>query len=137
MSNEMKTQGTELYVLDDTIAAPAALKIGNITNIGELGGTTDDIEVTNLDDVAKQFIQGLPDNGELSLELRHSAACERQTLEPPMRVAHDYAAPVVGVGAALDQAQARHGQDVGSRRVARQGGRERGLGAGAVLGTGQ
>jgi hypothetical protein len=70
--NEMKTQGTELYVLDDvtTPGTPAPLKIANITNIGELGGQTDDIDTTDLDSKAKEFIQGLPDNGELSLELK-------------------------------------------------------------------
>lgn len=70
MSNETRAQGFELYIVDDLTApsTPALLKVGNLTDLGEFGAMLDDIEVTNLDSVAKEYIQGLPDNGEMSLQ---------------------------------------------------------------------
>lgn len=64
MSNELRSQGTELFFLDTTIK-----KIPNLADIGEHGPQADDIETTNLDSLAKEFLTGLADNGELPLQL--------------------------------------------------------------------
>lgn len=69
MSGEILTQGTELWVLDTTASPDALLKIANALGFGEFGEMADDIEVTNLDSTAKEYVTGLPDNGELTLNL--------------------------------------------------------------------
>lgn len=68
MSNELRTQGTELYMLDPN-AAPGQeiVKIGNITGFGDFGKQANDIPTTNLDSTAVEKISGLPDNGDLGL----------------------------------------------------------------------
>lgn len=79
MTDEMKTQGSELWIMDTLTnpSTPVMVKIANLTDVGEFGAQTDDIETTNLDSKAKEYIQGLPDNGEMSLTVnleRNSAA---------------------------------------------------------------
>lgn len=64
MGNEVRTQGTEVFILDTTIK-----KILNVSDMGEFGPQADDIEVTNFDSVAKEFLTGLPDNGEVTLQI--------------------------------------------------------------------
>ncbi|KRG38823.1 hypothetical protein ARC78_15200 [Stenotrophomonas pictorum JCM 9942] len=68
MSNELRTQGTELYMLDpDAAPGSEVLKIGNITGYGDFGKQSNDIITTNLDSVAVEKLAGLPDNGDLGL----------------------------------------------------------------------
>lgn len=68
MSNELRTQGTELYMLDpDATVGNEVLKIGNITAYGDFGKQANDIPTTNLDSTAVEKISGLPDNGDLGL----------------------------------------------------------------------
>ncbi|WP_440221831.1 phage tail tube protein [Dokdonella sp. MW10] len=71
MANETLAQGFELFVRDRLTnpSVPVVRKIGNITNLGEFGGTADDLETTNLDSKAKEFVRGLADNGEMSLQI--------------------------------------------------------------------
>ncbi len=69
MSGELRTQHTEIWFLDTTIK-----KIGNVSDIGEFGPQADDIDVTNLDSLAKEFLTGLGDNGELTLQINLNAA---------------------------------------------------------------
>ena len=67
MALGLKTQGTEIYLLDDTDTGNEVLKFGNITDIGEFGPTAGDIDVTNMDSVAFEFFAGLVDNGTVSV----------------------------------------------------------------------
>jgi len=64
MTGEVRSQHCELWYADTTLK-----KIGNISDIGEFGAMSDDIDVTNLDDLAKQFLTGLGDNGEITLQI--------------------------------------------------------------------
>ena len=60
--NELRTQGTELYMLDpDASAGNEVLKIGNITGYGDFGKQANDITTTNLDSTAVEKISGLPE----------------------------------------------------------------------------
>lgn len=69
MSGEVRTQGTEVY-FGDTINSPQALlKILNVMDVGEFGPQADDIDVTNFDSTAKEYLVGLPDNGEATLQI--------------------------------------------------------------------
>ena len=69
MANELRTQKTEVFFLDTTIK-----KILNVADIGEFGPQADDIDVTNLDSDAKEFLTGLGDNGELTLQINLNAS---------------------------------------------------------------
>lgn len=65
-STATKSQGTQLYISNGT----NWLQVKNIKNVDGLdGGTSTDIDVTNLDSTAKEYVQGLVDSGELSLGL--------------------------------------------------------------------
>jgi Lambda phage tail tube protein, TTP len=59
-----KTIGAVLVNVDDS------LTLANITKIGEIGVTSDEIEVTDLDSPSgyKEFIAGAKDAGEVALE---------------------------------------------------------------------
>lgn len=66
----LKTQGTELFVLDDTDTGNEVRKIGQITGFSGVGsGATSEIETTNMDSLAKEFVVGLKDNGTISFNL--------------------------------------------------------------------
>lgn len=69
MANEVLTQGTELFV----VSAPTAVtKIGNVPNVDGLGGASSDIDVTNFDSTAMEYLQGLSDEGTASINLNWS-----------------------------------------------------------------
>jgi hypothetical protein len=64
----MKTQGTHVYVVDNTGSDPIVHKFQCPTGItGLLSGSTDEIDVTCLDANSKAFELGLSDQGELSV----------------------------------------------------------------------
>lgn len=69
MSGELKTQGTALYLLDTYNSPDAVLKIANVSTIDSLGGAASDIDVTNLDSTAREYLVGLKDNGTASFGL--------------------------------------------------------------------
>ncbi|MDC8013970.1 phage tail tube protein [Tahibacter soli] len=70
MSGEIRTQGTQVYIYDKTATPSADVKqIPNVVDIGEFGPQADDIDVTNFDSAAKEYLTGLADNGELTLQL--------------------------------------------------------------------
>lgn len=66
MSGEILTQGTEVWVLDTTQSPPALLKLANATGFPEYGPESSDIDATNLDSTAMEWLTGLPDNGEVT-----------------------------------------------------------------------
>lgn len=66
MSGEVRTQLTEVFILDTSTTIK---KILNVADVGEFGPQADDIEVTNLESTAKEFLTGLGDNGEVTLQL--------------------------------------------------------------------
>ena len=65
----LKTQGTELYILDETNSGSEVQKIGQITGFSGVGGTAGEITATNFDSVAQEFVTGLKDNGTISLNV--------------------------------------------------------------------
>lgn len=69
MSGELKTQGTVIYMLDTSGSPERVLRIANVTTIDSLGGAASDIDVTNLDSTAKEYLVGLQDNGTASFGL--------------------------------------------------------------------
>lgn len=69
MSGEIRTQGTEIWVLDTTQSPGALIKLANISGYGDFGPQADDIITTNLDSTAVEKLAGLVDNGDATLQL--------------------------------------------------------------------
>jgi len=65
----LKTQGTELYILDSTNSGAEVEKIGNVTGFSGVGGTAGEINTTNFDSTAQEFVAGLKDNGTVSVNI--------------------------------------------------------------------
>lgn len=77
---EVRTQGTEVFMLDSAASPPALVKIGNVASVGDFGPQADDIDVTNLDSTAKEYLVGLPDNGEATLAINMDPQSEAHRL---------------------------------------------------------
>jgi hypothetical protein len=69
MSGEIRTQGSEIWILDSTQSPPALVKIGNVVQYGDFGPQADDIDTTNLESTAVEKVAGLPDNGDATLNI--------------------------------------------------------------------
>lgn len=69
MSGEIRTQGTQIWVLDTTQSPAAVLKIGNVSQYGDFGPQGNDIDVTNLESTAMEKLGGLVDNGDVTLSI--------------------------------------------------------------------
>lgn len=87
-----QTLGTVLRVETDTPDTYVA--VGNLTAIGVPGPTKAEIEVTDFDSAAAEFLAGLPDNGELAFSGFFNYANAGQLLL--LEDAHDPAAPTRG-----------------------------------------
>lgn len=65
----LKTQGTELYILDSTNSGSEVQKIANVTGGSGVGGEAGTIDTTNLSSTAMEFVAGLKDNGTVSFDV--------------------------------------------------------------------
>ena len=65
----LKTQGTEIYILDATNSGSEVEKIGQITGFSGVGGQAGEIDVTDMDSTAREFVAGLKDNGTVSINV--------------------------------------------------------------------
>lgn len=64
----VKTQGTHIFLVDNTASAPTLFKMSCPTGItGLLSGSTDEIDTTCLDASSRTFELGLSDQGEMSV----------------------------------------------------------------------
>lgn len=72
MANEIRTQGTQVFILATALGA-APVQIKNVFDAGEFGPQAEDIDTTNFDSKAKEKIAGLPDNGDLPLQINHDS----------------------------------------------------------------
>lgn len=78
MSGEVKTQGTKLQ-LAGTASPVTYTNTANVTAISGLGGQKGDIEITNFESVAKEFLTGLEDPGQVQVEINYAPADTTQT----------------------------------------------------------
>lgn len=79
---KVKTQGTEIYLLDDTDTGNEVRKIGAITGFSGIGGEAGEIDVTDMDSVAREFLTGLKDNGTVTLNFDYDPQdASQQTLD--------------------------------------------------------
>ena len=64
----IKTQGTNVYLTNNTLSNPVIVKLSCPTGVtGLLSGSTDEIDTTCLDAFSRSFELGLSDQGELSI----------------------------------------------------------------------
>lgn len=76
---DIKTQGTELQI--DTDGTPTWTKVGGVASISGLGGgEAADIDTTDFDSTAKEFVQGLPDEGVITVTGNFDPDDAQQTL---------------------------------------------------------
>lgn len=75
---KVKTQGTELYLLDDTDSGNEVRKIGKITGFSGIGGEAGEIDVTDMDSVAREFLAALKDNGTVTVNFDYDPQDEAQ-----------------------------------------------------------
>lgn len=73
MSGEVKTQGTKLN-LAGTASPITYTSIANVMSISGLGGQKSDIDITNFDSTAKEFLVGLEDSGQVQVEINYGPA---------------------------------------------------------------
>jgi hypothetical protein len=67
MSDNVKTQGTHLYLVDRS-GTPALVKLAAPTGVNGLGGAADQIETTDLDATEdKTYVRGLGNPGQVSV----------------------------------------------------------------------
>jgi len=79
---KVKTQGTELYLLDDTDSGNEVRKIGSITGFSGIGGEAGEIDITDMDSVAREFLTALKDNGTVNVNFDYDPQDEsQQTLD--------------------------------------------------------
>lgn len=71
MSGEVKTQGTKLQ-LAGAVSPVTYTAMANVTSISGLGGQKGDIDITNFDSTAKEFLTGLEDPGQVQVEINYS-----------------------------------------------------------------
>lgn len=80
MSGEKKTQGTVLR-LAGTASPITYTAIANVVSISGLGGQKPDIDITNFDSTAKEFLTGLEDPGQVQVEINFApGAASHDTL---------------------------------------------------------
>lgn len=69
MAEEILSQQSRVYIL----MSNAAVEIPNVSDVGEFGPMSDDIDATNLRSTAKEFRTGIPDNGEAAMQINHKS----------------------------------------------------------------
>lgn len=52
-----------MYIWDDGTEVQAENKVGNITQLGDIGGETEDIDTTTIESLAREYENGFDDNG--------------------------------------------------------------------------
>jgi len=75
---KVKTQGTELYLLDDSDTGNEVRKVGAITGFSGIGGEAGEIDITDMDSVAREFMAALKDNGTVNVNFDYDPQDEAQ-----------------------------------------------------------
>jgi hypothetical protein len=69
----IKTQGTQLYYLS---APDTVTRVGKLTGVTGTGGANDQIDITDLDSVEKEYLAGLPNPGAASVPINFDPSNE-------------------------------------------------------------
>lgn len=91
MTDAIEAQGTKIDISDDL--GVTYVQIKGLTSIDGPDGEASDIEVTTLDSTAKEYLTGLPDEGNMSLAGYHYSADPGQVMAraaKASRISHDF-----------------------------------------------
>lgn len=69
-TGSISAQGSTLEIQTGTTQAPTWTKINGVISYNGLDGSASDIDVTDLDSEAMEYINGLVDNGKFSMEAK-------------------------------------------------------------------
>lgn len=67
----IKSQKTALYLGAGTASPETFVKVGGITDIGAPESSTTEIDITDLESNAKEFVAGLKDFGSITMQLKY------------------------------------------------------------------
>lgn len=70
----ISAQGSTLHVNTGTTATPIWTKINGVTSYSGMDGAASDLDVTDLDSTAMEYINGLVDEGKFSFEAKRLQA---------------------------------------------------------------
>lgn len=70
MAKAIESQGV-IFAVSIGSSPTSFANVGNVVNITGPGGSASVIDVTNLDSTAKEKLMGLPDEGQITLELNY------------------------------------------------------------------
>ena len=65
----LKSQGCKIYVMDTTASPNAYAEIGQVVSISGPDGSVPEVDVTHLSSTGKEYIGGLPDFGNVAMEV--------------------------------------------------------------------
>lgn len=66
----ISAQGSTLHINTGTLVAPVYTKINGVTSFSGIDGAASDLDVTDLDSTAMEYINGLVDEGKFSFEAK-------------------------------------------------------------------
>jgi len=94
MSNAIKSQGTAVYAstenANSTVYGSATFNaVGEVASVGEPSGEAADIDVTHLQSTGKEFLIGLPDEGNFQIGGNFVPSDTGQTLLETARLDQD------------------------------------------------
>lgn len=70
----VSAQGSKLEINTGTVAVPAWTKINGLKSFSGFDGAADELDTTDLDSDAKEFISGLVDEGKFSFDIKRLSA---------------------------------------------------------------
>lgn len=75
----VKVQGTQFYILDDTDTGNEVIELTGVTNPGSFDSSQSDIDITHLGSTAREKLAGLTEYSDASLEFNFDPADAGQT----------------------------------------------------------
>ena len=75
----ISAQGSALHVNTGTTGSPTWVKINGVQSFSGMDGAASDIDITDLDSTAMEYINGLVDEGKFSFEAKRIVADVGQT----------------------------------------------------------
>jgi hypothetical protein len=78
MTQAVLGAGSSLQLLDTTVSPNAYVTIAEVLTCGPIGYSTTEVDVTNLDSTAKEYITGLQDGNQVEFEVNWLAGNTQQ-----------------------------------------------------------
>jgi hypothetical protein len=72
MNDAVRSKGSKFYIGDDS-SPVVYTQVKGVTNFSGVDGAASDIDITDLDSLAKEYLPGLVDNGQFNIETNYLA----------------------------------------------------------------